>query len=73
MRQELVEHINAAFSGIWVQTHQPDEAEREIGQLAREHNWELAVWDIARGVRTPGVQGTGGALGLQQGTRFFID
>ena len=66
MRQELVEHINAAFSGIWVQTHQPDEAEREIGQLAREHNWELAVWDIARGVRTPGVPGSGGAGGDPQ-------
>ena len=57
MRTALIEHINAAFSGIWVQTHQPDEAEREIRQLAQDQSWEIAFWDIARGIQAPG-QGT---------------
>ena len=54
MRTALIEHINAAFSGIWVQTHQPDEAEREIRQLAQDQGWEIAFWDIARGIQAPG-------------------
>ena len=47
MKKDLVEHINAAFSGLWVQTHQADEAEAEIRQAAKEQGWELAAWDIA--------------------------
>ena len=52
MKKDLVEHINAAFSGIWVQTHQADEAEAEIRQAAKEQAWELAVWDVANGIRS---------------------
>jgi len=36
MKKDLIEHINAAFSGLWVQTHQADEAEAEIRQAAKE-------------------------------------
>jgi hypothetical protein len=50
---QLHDYINAAFSGLWVQTVEPDEAEREIIQHAREQHWTLAVWDIARGLRLP--------------------
>ena len=41
MKKDLVEHINAAFSGIWIQTHQADEAEAEIRTLPRSRagNW----------------------------------
>ena len=58
MRRELIEQINAAFTGIWIQTQEPDEAEQEIRRLAREQSWELALWDIARGIRS---QPAGGA------------
>jgi hypothetical protein len=34
-----------------VQTSEPDEAEREILQHARQQQWQLAVWDIANGLR----------------------
>jgi len=52
MKKDLVEHINAAFSGIWIQTHQADEAEGEIRQAAKEQGWELATWDISNGIRS---------------------
>jgi hypothetical protein len=55
LNSELNDYINAAFTGLWVETHEPDEAEREILQHAREHNWRVAVWDVARGVRMPGA------------------
>ena len=32
---ELTSYINAAFSGIWLQSLEPDEAEREIVRHAR--------------------------------------
>lgn len=49
----LNDYIAAAFSGLWLVTSKPDEAEREIVRLARERKWRLAVWDIANGVRLP--------------------
>jgi ATPase family associated with various cellular activities (AAA) len=45
----LKDYILAAFSGIWIQTFEPDEAQREIAQLCEEEQWHLRVWDIARG------------------------
>ena len=62
MKKDLIEHVNAAFSGIWIQTYQADEAEAEIRHAAKEQNWELAVWDIANGIRS----GTG-AKGVAAG------
>jgi hypothetical protein len=62
MKKDLIEHINAAFSGIWIQTHQADEAETEIRHAAKEQGWELAVWDIANGVRS-----NAGAKGVAAG------
>ena len=51
----LTDYINAAFTGIWIQTYEPDEAEREIARLARERRWKLAVWDVAGGLRLAGA------------------
>ena len=51
--QTLTDYIHAAFSGLWVQTVEPDEAERELVEHARRRGWTLAVWDIARGLRFP--------------------
>lgn len=46
----LCEYVCAAFSGLYVQTFEPDEALREIGELCREQTWQLAVWDVERGL-----------------------
>jgi hypothetical protein len=48
---ELTDYVHAAFTGLYVQTHEPDEAEREITQHARQQKWRLAVWDMSRGLR----------------------
>jgi hypothetical protein len=50
---QLTDYINAAFSGLWVQTIEPNEAERELVEHARHQRWTLAVWDVARGLRLP--------------------
>lgn len=53
LANQLVDYTNAAFTGLWVNTVEPDEAEREIAQLARDREWKLAIWDIASGLRLP--------------------
>lgn len=50
---QINDYINAAFSGIWIQTIEPEEAERELVEHARHQHWTLAVWDVARGLRLP--------------------
>ena len=53
LSDQLTEYINAAFSGIWIHSHEPDEAEREIVQQARSKQWKIAVWDVDNGLRLP--------------------
>src|SRR5580693_3288252 len=50
---QLTDYVNAAFTGLWVQSHEPDEAEREIVQYAKQKDWKVAVWDVAGGLRFP--------------------
>lgn len=52
--EQLRDYVHAAFSGIWIVTQEPDEVEREIVQYATHHEWKLAVWDVANGLRLPG-------------------
>jgi hypothetical protein len=56
LTEQLTDYINAAFSGLWLVTQEPDEAEREIAALARQHDWKLACWDIANGLRFPNAR-----------------
>jgi ATPase family associated with various cellular activities (AAA) len=53
LTDQLTDYVNAAFSGLYVQTFEPDEAEREIVQHARQQRWKVAVWDVANGLRLP--------------------
>jgi hypothetical protein len=54
LTDQLTDYIRAAFSGLYLLTHEPDEAEREIATLARSQDWKLACWDVAGGLRFPG-------------------
>jgi SpoVK/Ycf46/Vps4 family AAA+-type ATPase len=58
LTEQLTDYVNAAFSGLWVQTHETDEAEHEIAALARQQDWKLAAWDIAQGLRFPNARQT---------------
>jgi len=61
LTDQLRDYTNAAFTGVWVQTQEPDEAEREILQMARDRKWRIAVWDIAQGLRVTGANPDAGA------------
>lgn len=61
LTDQLKDYINAAFTGLYIQTQESDEAEREILQAARERKWRVAVWDVAQGLRVAGGSADVGA------------
>jgi len=54
LAQRLAEHVAAAFTGLWVQSCEHEDALAEIARLCRDRKWSSAVWDIDRGLRTAG-------------------
>lgn len=58
LKDKLHELVSACFTGIWIETHESHEAVAEIRQLCQEQDWQLATWDIDRGL----VVGSGDIL-----------
>jgi len=54
LTHRLTEYISACFTGLWITSHEHDDALSEIEQLCRDQNWKLATWDIASGLQIPG-------------------
>ncbi len=50
LKEKLQELISACFTGIWIESHEHHEAIAEIQQLCLEQEWQLATWDIDRGL-----------------------
>src|SRR2546425_735974 len=48
--QRLSEYIRACFTGIWVQTHEDQDALSEIRELCKQESWRLATWDVDQGL-----------------------
>lgn len=59
LSQKLHEHIAAAFSGIWLVSHENQDAIAEISRLCRDNRWQLAVWDVDRGLQVGGQAAPG--------------
>jgi hypothetical protein len=47
------EYVAAAFTGLWVQSHEHDDAVREIARPCRDERWALATWDVDGGLQLP--------------------
>ncbi len=54
LTQRLTEYVSACFTGLWVESHEHDDALAEIAQMCREQQWRLAIFDIERGLQIPG-------------------
>ncbi|HEY3963617.1 MAG TPA: AAA family ATPase [Planctomycetaceae bacterium] len=55
LAERLAEYVRACFTGLWIQSHEHDEAISELGQLCRRERWQLASWDIDRGLQVTGL------------------
>jgi hypothetical protein len=47
----LLEYIAACFTGLWIESHEHEDALAEIAQLCRQETWRLAVWDVEQGLK----------------------
>ncbi len=48
LTQILCNYIAVCFSGLWVETFEPDEAVKEIETMCRDENWKFSTWDILK-------------------------
>ncbi len=53
LQEKLSEYVRACFTGIWIESHEHQDAVTEIAQLCREEGWEMASWDIESGLQSP--------------------
>src|SRR3954447_14809818 len=54
LTERLLELVRAAFSGIYVHSFEHDDAIAEIARLCRQQGWNLATWDVDRGLSIAG-------------------
>jgi hypothetical protein len=60
---QLSEYVSACFTGLWVQSHEHEDALTEIARMCHTEQWQLAVWDIHRGLALRGQSDTDAATG----------
>ena len=58
LSQRLHEYIAAAFTGLWIQSQEHEDALTEIAKLCRDRKWSSAVWDVDRGLQITGNSST---------------
>jgi hypothetical protein len=51
----ISEYVRACFTGIWIESHEQQDAILEIGRLCQTEQWRLATWDIDGGLQVPGL------------------
>jgi len=51
LSQRLAEHVRACFTGLWIESHEHEDALAEMAQLCRQQDWQMAVWDVEQGLR----------------------
>ena len=55
LAERLAEYVRAAFPGLYVVSHEHDDAVAEIATLCRQQAWTLACWDLERGLSIAGT------------------
>ena len=50
------EYVRACFTGLWIESHEHQDALMAITQLCRQEHWRLATWDIEQGLRVEGTK-----------------
>ncbi len=54
LTERLNELIQACFTGLWIESQEHEDAQREIAELCREQQWRLATWNLETGLAIPG-------------------
>jgi ATPase family associated with various cellular activities (AAA) len=56
LKERLGELVRACFTGIWIESHEHEDAIAEIAALCCEESWRLATWDVDAGLRLQGTE-----------------
>lgn len=51
LAERLSEYVAAAFTGLWIVSHEHEDALAEIARLCHARQWALATWDIDQGLQ----------------------
>jgi hypothetical protein len=54
LANSLSDYVRACCSGIWIQSHEHEDAIADISRMCAEQQWQLASWDIEQGLQLPG-------------------
>jgi len=63
LADRLAEYVRACFTGLWIQSHEHEDALQDVTRLCVTEGWRLAVWDLEHGMRVPGHPACGDDLG----------
>ena len=66
LAERLSEYVRACFTGLWIRTHEPDDALAEVAGLCRDQGWSLATWDVDRGLAVAGRAETSQRRGIRR-------
>jgi len=55
LSNQLSEYIRACFTGIWIQSHEHEDALLELAGLCQQEGWQLGSWNIDQGMRISGA------------------
>ena len=56
LQERLEELVRSGCSGIWVTSHEHEDAILAMAKMCRDHDWRLMVWDVDRGLQIPGAE-----------------
>jgi hypothetical protein len=59
LRHRLSEYVRACFTGIWIESHEHQDAITEMAQLCHDENWQMATWDVESGLSISGRDESG--------------
>ena len=59
LSERLSEYVRACFTGLWIESHEHEDALAEIAGLCRQESWRLAAWDIKQGLKLFGQDASG--------------
>src|SRR5688572_3816578 len=62
---QLSELIQACFTGIWIESHEHEDALTEIAQLCNAEKWNLATWHLETGLSVSQSSTESGLSGSQ--------
>lgn len=58
LSERFTEIVRAGFAGVYVVTHEPDEAVAALAKQAADRSWAFAVWDVDSGLQYSGSPAT---------------